>query len=97
MQLLAIRQLGPTMLAAIMPLRLLSSIAGSGAVLGEHVSGALEALGLLLVGVTACCYLGHQVLVSRRTKTKPSRAAPGPATAEEVPAPAPPATELTSV
>ena len=34
------------MLAAIMPMRLLSSIFGSSAVLGEHVSGVLEALGM---------------------------------------------------
>ena len=34
------------MLAAVMPVRLLSSIFGSSAVLGEHVSGVLEALGM---------------------------------------------------
>ena len=53
-----------------MPVRLLSSIFGSSALLGEHVSGALEALGMLLVAVTAATYLGNQVLVSRRTERR---------------------------
>ena len=53
-----------------MPVRLLSSIFGSSAILGEHVSGALEALGMLLVAVTAATYLGNQVLVSRRAQRR---------------------------
>ena len=64
------------MLAAVMPVRLLSSIVGSSAVLGEHVSGALEALGMLLVAVTAATYLGNQVLISRRAERG---SAPAPA------------------
>ena len=61
-QQLAIRSLGPTLLAAVMPLRLVSSVAGSYAVLGEGIDSAAEALGLLLVALTAIAYLSHRVL-----------------------------------
>lgn len=60
-QQLAIRMLGPTTLAAVMPLRLLSSVAGSYVVLGEGIASAVEASGLLLVGAAATLYLGYQL------------------------------------
>jgi drug/metabolite transporter (DMT)-like permease len=70
-QQLAIRALGPTLLSAVMPLRLLSSVSGSYLVLGEAVSSLAEAAGLLIVTATAVCYLGNQVLLSRRA-TRPA-------------------------
>ena len=99
LQLVAIRQLGPTMLAAVMPARLLSSILGSALVLGERVSGYLEALGMLIVAVTAAGYLGNQVLVSRRAeeaeRQRSAGAEPGPPASHE-PGVVAAATELTS-
>jgi drug/metabolite transporter (DMT)-like permease len=64
-QQLAIRRLGPTILAAVMPLRLVSSVVGSYVLLGESITSAVEAAGLLIVGVSAAAYLGHRVYTSR--------------------------------
>lgn len=72
---MAIRALGPTLLSAIMPLRLLSSVSGSYWILGEGISSLIEATGLLVVTVTAAAYLGHQVLRTRRATRRASTAA----------------------
>lgn len=78
-QQIAIRQLGATLLSAVMPMRLLSSVIGSYCVLGERISGPLEATGLLVVAATAAAYLGRQVLLSRR-KPQQQTAASAPET-----------------
>ena len=76
-QQIAIRQLGATLLSAVMPMRLLSSVVGSYCVLGERISGPVEAAGLLVVAATAAAYLGRQVVLSRR---KPQAREPAPET-----------------
>ena len=62
-QQLAIRQLGPTLVAALMPLRLLSSVTGSAILLHEGISSSAEAGGLLMVAVTTAVYLSRQLMV----------------------------------
>ena len=70
LQLLAIRLLGPTLLAAVMPLRLISSVVGSYLLLDERISSPVEAAGLLTVALTASFYLGRQVVVSKRKQMR---------------------------
>jgi drug/metabolite transporter (DMT)-like permease len=60
-QQVAIRSLGPTIVAAVMPLRLLSSIVGGAWLLGEAVESATEVVGLLGVVLTSAAYLSYQV------------------------------------
>lgn len=74
-QQLAIRALGPTLIAAVMPLRLVSSVAGSYIVLSEAVNSPAEACGLLLVAVTAAAYLWNRVRTSARAAGVQSRRA----------------------
>ena len=63
-QQLAIRQLGPTLVAALMPLRLLSSVTGSLILLQEGITSSAEAGGLVVVAVTTAVYLGRQLVHS---------------------------------
>ena len=74
-QQLAIRRLGPTLVAAVMPLRLISAVAGSYALLGEGITSAAEAAGLLIVALCAAAYLGRQVFGRRASVTKTSASA----------------------
>ena len=67
-QQLAIRRLGPTTVAALMPTRLLSSVGGSYAVLDEGIASPIEAGGLLLVAATASAYLGYQLRTATRAR-----------------------------
>lgn len=69
-QQLAIRSLGPTLVSAVMPLRLISSVAGSYVLLGEGIASVAEAAGLALSAFAATAYLGRQVVLSRRREAR---------------------------
>ena len=90
-QQMAIRELGPTIVAAAMPLRLLSSVAGSYTLLDEGLTSPTEAAGLLTVAISTGAYLWRQVALSRRLRP-PARSA---VELKGVPAVAGPATPAT--
>ena len=78
-QALAIRSLGPTLVAAVMPLRLISSVVGSYALLDEGIASPMEAAGLAITALTATAYLGRQVMLSRKQGARQSSQASVPA------------------
>lgn len=82
-QQVAIRKLGPTLVATIMPVRLLSSVAGSYAVLNEEVASVMEGCGLFIVAGTAVAYLGYRGFKGEGKQPSKSNARSGAVVIEE--------------
>lgn len=69
-QVATVRRLGPAFTASLQPLRLVSTLVGSWAVLGEPVAGAYEWAGVALVLVTITAYLGYKLTRAERARRR---------------------------